>query len=210
MHLTLCERSSCNSPNLRPPRAHSPSVLILEIPPRACLTQSATLLCRASVHSTQHLLTAVNRWGRARGCRKHPDLRICTWEYWNGVGRGGGARAPSRGGAAASDCRRQLPLGALAAAVQDKVCAGPRGHRGLWFCASSLRLLPCCGKHGPVSGAAPPFRPRPTFQGAPHPLAAAGTHAGSLSWAVLPRLAPPPGQSSRPRPPHAQATASTH
>lgn len=42
---------------------------------------------------------------------------------------------------AASDGRGQLPLGALAAAVQDEVCAGPGGHGRLRLGALGLGLL---------------------------------------------------------------------
>lgn len=115
--------------------------------------------------------------GAGPGLPEPSRLRIYTRIYRDGTRQGGGARTPSRGGDPASDGRRQLPLGALAASVQDKVCAGPRGHRGLWLRGLGRWWLPCGGKRGRVRGPAPSSRPRPRQ---PRPQAAAGSHrAGS-------------------------------
>ena len=92
---------------------------------------------------------------------------------------------------AASDGRGQLPLGALAAAVQDEVCAGPGGHGRLRLGALGLGLLllPCGwtapGEARPACSAPPRF----TFRAPP-------------SWPRLHRPAPP----QTPPPSHSSAS----
>ena len=61
---------------------------------------------------------------------------------------------------AASDGGGQLPLGALAAAVQDEVCAGPGGHGRLRLGALGLGLLLLlCGWTAPPREALSQYSP---------------------------------------------------
>lgn len=76
---------------------------------------------------------------------------------------------------AASDGGGQLPLGALTAAVQDEVCAGPGGHGRLRLGALGLGLLlllcgwTAPGEARPACSASPLHFSGPTFMAPPPP-----------------------------------------
>lgn len=169
-----------------PQQTSQPPVLSLEI--SRVLPAGATFQSISPLQAT--FIKGIEQLGGARPGAS--SLRLYTRIYkFRGWGWG------EHHARAASDSGGQLPLGALAAAVQDEVCAGPRGHGRLRLGALGLGLLlfPC--------GWTAPGEARPSCSAPPR-----FTFRPPSSWPrPRPRLHHSPASAARPRP---QPPARTH